>query len=161
MKALEQPVLIANRYRLRPFEWRDAALIQEASKDPLIPLISTVPSCGSHTAAVEFIERQHHRLVERSGYSFAIVDSSTGQASGQIGLWLKNANDGRASIGYWIGPNHRKRGAATAALAALSEWGLTRPGIHRLELYVEPWNEGSWRTAERCGYAREGLMRSW
>lgn len=30
-----------------------------------------------------------------------------------------------------------------------------------MELYVEPWNEGSWRAAERIGYAREGLLRSW
>ncbi|MGY2744162.1 RimJ/RimL family protein N-acetyltransferase [Arthrobacter sp. UYCu723] len=26
---------------------------------------------------------------------------------------------------------------------------------------MEPWNEGSWRAAERSGYAREGLLRSW
>lgn len=43
----------------------------------------------------------------------------------------------------------------------LSDWGLALPGVHRLELYVEPWNEGSWRTAERAGYTREGLLRSW
>lgn len=30
-----------------------------------------------------------------------------------------------------------------------------------MELYVEPWNEGSWKTAENCGYMREGLLRSW
>ncbi|XAO47539.1 hypothetical protein QMQ05_05155 [Glutamicibacter ectropisis] len=29
----------------------------------------------------------------------------------------------------------------------MSEWGLSYPGIHRVELYVEPWNEGSWRAA--------------
>ncbi|MDQ0075873.1 RimJ/RimL family protein N-acetyltransferase [Arthrobacter oryzae] len=43
----------------------------------------------------------------------------------------------------------------------MSSWALRQPGIHRLELYVEPWNEGSWRTADRNGYAREGLLRSW
>ncbi len=31
----------------------------------------------------------------------------------------------------------------------------------RLELYVEPWNEASWRCAEACGFEREGLLRSW
>ena len=35
------------------------------------------------------------------------------------------------------------------------------PGLARLELYVEPWNEGSWRAAEHVGYEREGLLRSW
>jgi ribosomal-protein-alanine N-acetyltransferase len=38
---------------------------------------------------------------------------------------------------------------------------LTLPDVHRLELYVEPWNEGSLRAAERAGYTREGLLRRW
>jgi RimJ/RimL family protein N-acetyltransferase len=38
---------------------------------------------------------------------------------------------------------------------------LTELRIPRLELYVEPWNEASWRTAERVGFTREGLLRSW
>lgn len=43
----------------------------------------------------------------------------------------------------------------------ISRWGLGLPDIHRLELYVEPWNEASWRAAEQVGYQREGLLRSW
>ena len=38
---------------------------------------------------------------------------------------------------------------------------MKHPGIERLELYVEPWNEGSWRAAEHVGFQREGLMRRW
>ncbi|WP_437774035.1 GNAT family N-acetyltransferase [Arthrobacter sp. KNU40] len=44
---------------------------------------------------------------------------------------------------------------------ALAAWGPRQADIHRLELYVEPWNEGSWRTAERNGFVREELLRSW
>ncbi len=29
-----------------------------------------------------------------------------------------------------------------------------------MQLFVEPWNEASVRTAERAGYVREGLLRS-
>lgn len=38
---------------------------------------------------------------------------------------------------------------------------MTLPEVHRVQLYVEPWNESSWRVAEACGYVREGLLRSW
>jgi RimJ/RimL family protein N-acetyltransferase len=38
---------------------------------------------------------------------------------------------------------------------------VSLPEIERLELYVEPWNEGSWRAAEAIGYKREGLLRAW
>lgn len=161
MDPLSQPVLDALGFRLRPFEPKDAQLVREASLDPLIPLITTVPSNGTDKEIFDFIDRQHHRLVERSGYSYAIADASSDQALGQIGLWLKDAGQGRASIGYWVGPRHRNKGIVSAALDAVSGWGLSLPGIYRLELYVEPWNEGSWRAAERCGYMREGLLHSW
>lgn len=161
MDPLNQPVLDALEYRLRPFEVKDAELVREASADPIIPLMTTVPANGTDEEILDFIGRQHQRLVARSGYSFAIADASSDQALGQIGLWLKNSDQGRASIGYWIGTPHRNKGIVSAALDALSRWGLSLPEIHRLELYVEPWNEGSWRAAERCGYTREGLLRSW
>ncbi len=37
----------------------------------------------------------------------------------------------------------------------------TFPRVARRELHVEPENEASWRTAESCGFDREGLLRSW
>jgi hypothetical protein len=112
-------------------------------------------------AARAYIERQHERLASGDGHSFAIVDAATGDAVGQIGLWLKNLADGRASTGYGVASQFRRRGYVTAALAAISHRGLSVAGIHRIELYVEPWNDGSWRAAECAGYVTEGLLRSW
>jgi RimJ/RimL family protein N-acetyltransferase len=85
----------------------------------------------------------------------------TGAAAGQIGLWLRDLTEGRADTGYWVAPRFRGRGYVTAALIAISRWALSLDGIHRLQLQVEPWNEGSWRAAERAGFVREGLLRSW
>lgn len=64
-------------------------------------------------------------------------------------------------IGYWTAPEFRRAGVVTKALSLISAWGVEHPGIHRLQLYVEPWNEGSGRAAERVGFVREGLMRRW
>lgn len=145
---------------LRPFGPADAPLVAEASTDPLIPLITTVPPAPADVADIAaFIDRQHDRARTGQGYSLAVADVATGAGLGQIGLWP--LDHGRASIGYWIVASARRRGLATEALQVISEWGLTLPGIARLELYVEPWNEGSWRAAERVGYRREGLLRSW
>ena len=60
-----------------------------------------------------------------------------------------------------MGPEFRRRGHLTAALGLLTEWALGLPAIERLDLRVEPWNQGSWRAAEAVGYEREGLLRSW
>ena len=37
----------------------------------------------------------------------------------------------------------------------------TIPALHRVELYIEPWNTGSVRTAEKAGYQREGLLKGY
>jgi RimJ/RimL family protein N-acetyltransferase len=42
----------------------------------------------------------------------------------------------------------------------LTSFAWTIPPLRRIELYVEPWNTGSIKTAERAGYEREGLLRS-
>lgn len=146
---------------LRAFEKRDVDLVVSAAADELIPLITTVPNSGSRRDAVEYIERQRSRLSAGAGYSFAIVDAAGDEAVGQIGLWLHDVEYGRATTGYWIGPGHRRRGYLTAALGRQRSGrsGWTR--LRALQLFVEPWNEGSWRAAERCGFQREGLLRSW
>jgi [ribosomal protein S5]-alanine N-acetyltransferase len=43
---------------------------------------------------------------------------------------------------------------------ALTAFAWTIPALHRIELYIEPWNTGSVGTAERAGFEREGLLRS-
>ena len=158
--ALTLPRLQQGQLVLRGFTDADANLVAEASADPLIPLITSVPAAPADTGAVRaFLDRQHERLATGQGYSFAIADAATDTGLGQIGLWP--LGHGRASVGYWVATAARRRGIAHAATTLVSGWGLTLPDLHRLELYVEPWNEGSWRAAERAGYVREGLLRSW
>ena len=152
------PVITHLPIVLRPFGDHDRRVVQAAASDPLI---TTIPTSGDPGAAQAYIARQHGRLTSGEGYSFAIADAVTGGAVGQIGLWLRDLDQGRASTGYWVAGQFRRRGYVTAALAAISRWGLSLDGIHRIDLYVEPWNEGSWRAAERAGYRREGLLRSW
>ena len=149
---------------LREWSTDDVNCVLEAGQDPLIPLITTVPTDGGRDSALAFVERQRDRLTSGEGYSFAIARSDglgSGEAVGQIGLWLRDLAQGRASVGYWVRPGCRSKGYARTALSALSDWALRHTEVHRLELYVEPWNEPSWRTAASCGYRREGLLRSW
>lgn len=157
----EVPVLDGGPVRLRPFRDADAALVVSVAGDPLIPLITTVPTSGRAEDVRAYLERQHERLRQGAGYSFAIADTASDDAVGQIGLWTREIATGRASTGYWVAAGHRRRGYAGAALRALTAWASTLSDVERLELYVEPWNEASWRTAEACGFEREGLLRSW
>jgi RimJ/RimL family protein N-acetyltransferase len=68
---------------------------------------------------------------------------------------------GRVPVEYWIERSHRRHCYAGRALRVLTSWGSALDEVTRLELYVEPWSEGSWRAAESAGYRREGLLRRW
>jgi [ribosomal protein S5]-alanine N-acetyltransferase len=145
---------------LREFSDRDVAMAIQASTDPYIPLISTLPPNATEQEAQAWVDRQRGRLAEGVGFSFAIAEADTDRAIGDIGLWLAGLRQGRATAGYSIIPSARGRGLAAAALIAVTGFAWTIPALHRIELYIEPWNEGSIRTAERAGYQREGLLRN-
>lgn len=158
--ALRLPELTGPRVRLRAWRATDAHAVREASYDPLIPLITSVPSVDREDEALAFVERQHDRLRTRAGYAFAIADADD-RAIGHAILQLRLAEGARGSVGYWVCPSQRRRGYAAEALQTLTAWALDLPCLDRLELYVEPWNEGSWRAAESAGYEREGLLGAW
>ncbi|UVI37864.1 GNAT family N-acetyltransferase [Brevibacterium spongiae] len=80
------------------------------------------------------------------------------EAVGHCCLWLKDYAHGRASAGYAIAPSSRKRGYAADALIALTEFAWTLPGLSRVELFIEPGNTGSLRTADRAAYVRERVL---
>lgn len=68
--------------------------------------------------------------------------------------------------GYELGyilhdPANRGRGLAPSAVRAFSDLLFAeRPAIYRQQLIIEAWNTASWKLAERCGFTREGLLRS-
>jgi RimJ/RimL family protein N-acetyltransferase len=145
---------------LREFSASDMPMVLELSTDPYVPLIGTLPANASEQEARAWINRQRQRLAEGIGYSFAIADASTDRCLGGIGLWLAGLTQGRATAGYFVAPSARRQGVATAALKALTAFAWTIPVLHRIELYIEPWNSGSVRAAEGAGFEREGLLRS-
>ena len=145
---------------LREFSDDDVHLAFELGDDPYIPLIGSLPALPTAQQALEWIYRQRGRFAEGKGLSFAIADAESDNAVGAIGLWLQNMSAGRATVGYSVAPAHRGRGIASSALKALTAFSWTIPTLHRIELYIEPWNSNSSRIAEASGFQREGLLRS-
>lgn len=95
-----------------------------------------MPSPYSEPAGVAFIERQWSRATTRAGYAFVIVTSDD-RPVGQVGLWLRDLEQGRASLGYWVVNSARGQGAAVAAVDAVVGWALRDLRIPRLELWVD------------------------
>jgi ribosomal-protein-alanine N-acetyltransferase len=146
--------------RLRPFRDSDLPLIAELAHDPYVPTIGTVPNPYTDEAGLAYLARQHQRLTDGTGWSFAIAAAADDRAVGGIGLWIRDLGAGRATAGYVVAPGERGRGFATDALRALIDFAWTLPDLHRVELYIEEWNIGSLRVAAGAGFTHEGVLRS-
>jgi RimJ/RimL family protein N-acetyltransferase len=123
-ESLLVPVLPAEAFVLRPWQPEDLSLVREASADPYIPQLTTVPADHSDEAGERFVERQRQRALDGIGYSFVIAERSGGRSLGVLSLRMKDAAEGRASIGYWLVRSARGRGAVTAALRAVTPWAF-------------------------------------
>jgi ribosomal-protein-alanine N-acetyltransferase len=145
---------------LRAFRPEDANMAMDLSRDPYVPTTGTLPFSATPHQAQQWIHRQQTRHTAGTGFSFAVVDTTEGRCAGFTGLWVRELHSGRATIGYGIAPSSRGRHLVSDALRAVEPFAWTIPELHRLELYIEPWNTASIRTAERAGYLREGLLRS-
>jgi ribosomal-protein-alanine N-acetyltransferase len=166
LSMFEAPLVVPELRRgpvlLRPFHPSDLDLIRQASSDPYIPTITSVPAVYSDDAARGFIDRQHRRSDDGDGYPFVIADpTDPGSGLGALGLWLREIEEGRASVGYWMAPSARGRRLAGWALRALAGFAFDVLAIPRLHLFVEPWNIASQRTAEFSGFTQEALLRGW
>lgn len=138
---------------LRPFEEGDVPAIVAACQDPDIPRWTSVPSPYTEEDARRFVAglEDHH--------AFAVVDTETDELLGSVGFWLEDHD--RAGFGYWTAKKARGRGVASRALRLLSRWVVREQGPARLQLMVEPENAASIRVAEKAGFRREGLLRSY
>lgn len=142
---------------LRPFRDTDLDLVAELSADSYLPLIGSVPAVFTPEEGLAYLARQHQRLTDGTGYSFAIADRQDDRALGGAGLWPHPPSD-HATLGYAVAPSARGRGVATAALTALTAFAWTLPQLARLELLIEPANLGSVTVARRCGYTLDRLL---
>ncbi|WP_280331864.1 GNAT family N-acetyltransferase, partial [Nocardia wallacei] len=113
-------------------------------------------------------EHVHRRFTDeevarRAGTELALAVGSAADPEellGSISLYDIERENARASIGYWLAARARGQGAATRAVRLLGRWAFAYLDLSRLELTCAPDNLPSQRVAERCGFLREGILRS-
>src|SRR6266498_4739977 len=159
MVAYPDPPLVDEAVALRTWTEADLPLIEEVSRGPHVPEMTTVPSPYGDELGREWLERQWGRATNDEGLSLAIADAQSGAALGAVALMRRRAEI--TELGYWIVERARDRGLATRAVRLLMHWALVQEDVARVEAFAEPWNVASQRVLERVGFTREGLLRSY
>jgi RimJ/RimL family protein N-acetyltransferase len=138
---------------LRPFTEADVPAIVEACQDPEIPRWTSVPAPYTEADARDFVAGPP------DVHTFAVVDATTDELLGSVGFAL--IGEARAHFGYWVSREARGRGVATLALGLVAARAIREHRLARLQLIVEPENVASIRVAEKAGFRREALLRSY
>jgi RimJ/RimL family protein N-acetyltransferase len=154
------PPLADDVVMLRRWREADIAAQLQAFGDPLFERFSDWAPRTEAAAHRQLVEIEEARL-RGEQLSFALVKPCEQDAVlGGGSLHAVDLGQRRAAVGYWLAPEARGRGLATSAVRLLARWAFEHLGIARLELMCGPDNRGSQRLAERCGFVREGVLRS-
>lgn len=99
--------------------------------------------------------------LEDSG-AVAIVDNTNHRLLGTLQYYISAPCIHGLEIGYVVhDQSDRGKGYAGQALQLLSDHLFAEmPKIFRQQLLIAVWNTASWKVAEKCGFVREGMLRS-
>jgi RimJ/RimL family protein N-acetyltransferase len=132
-----------------------------AFSDPVMQRFSWRSTPYTETDARDSFAEQEEARLRGEGLDFALVEPHDQDVVlGAVSLQEVRLDQGCAAVGYWLVPGARGRGAAAQAVRLLARWAFAELGLARLELTCGPDNAASQHVAERCGFSREGLLRS-
>jgi len=152
--------LFAGTVTLRKWRAGDAASIAAACSDREVQRWLPLPSPYTESHALEYVATMEEDAATGRGFALAIVDPGSDRPLGSIGCRMARAT-GVADVGYWVAPDARGRGLATMALRTLTTWVFANLHPARIELLADPGNVASQRVAEKAGFSREGVLRSY
>jgi len=145
--------------RLEPFGERHLDEVAAILDDRDVRRFTRIPDPPTADFARQWLDRYEAARRDGTREAFAALDGD----GALLGLALApdiDREERELELGYMTAPAARGRGAATRMLALLTEWAFTEAGALRARLVIDVANPASARVAERCGYVREGVMRS-
>ena len=144
---------------LRPWRLNDVpALVDACNDETLHRWLPMMPFPYREEDGREFIGSQPQRNAEGAG-NVGVFDAVTGELLGACGF--RGDEEGRFEFGYWVARPRRGHGIAPRALMLLARWVAENTGAGRLQLHADVENIASQRVAEKAGFTREGVQRSW
>ena len=100
--------------------------------------------------------------LEERGFALFIFGDSGQNLLGAINLNnIRRGISQTATLGYWIGEAHTRRGYMAEATRLLLDHAFHDMGLHRIEAACLPTNVASIALLKKCGFEQEGYAKSY
>ncbi|MBN2741984.1 MAG: GNAT family N-acetyltransferase [Rhodobacteraceae bacterium] len=153
-----QPVIEAERFKLRPLRRSDAGLIALYSADKRVAEgTRAIPHPLPPGTAENFIARA--QAEDRVEDVWALDGSAHGLAEVLGVVSLTHLEGDQSEVGYWIGPGFWNTGMASQAVAALVEANPHNARTLFAEVFQD--DPASARVLTNCGFDYLGDAESW
>jgi RimJ/RimL family protein N-acetyltransferase len=140
---------------LRPWEFTDAQILVQGWLDPDVAAWNSVPSAPTLATATSWIAGVQDRAAITQSIDWVIESYATHGVVGEVGLsGFSDAHRG-ALIGYWLLPEGRGQGLATAAVTAVTGWAHQALSLATIVARCNTSNTASQQVAARAGYRHE------
>jgi ribosomal-protein-alanine N-acetyltransferase len=147
------------RLRLRPFRTEDRDDVHAYGADPMVSRFMVWgPNTDAETDAFLGKALEAQSRWPRTDVGLAMELRSTGKVIGSIRLWVIDADQHTAEIGYTLARPQWRRGLTSEAAQALMSVGFETLGLHRIIATCDKRNRGSWGVMRKLGMRREGLL---
>jgi ribosomal-protein-alanine N-acetyltransferase len=144
-------------------DWRDWAMLRSQSADHLTPWEPVW--AHDHLTRPAFTNRVYWaQRAETQGTALAMLMVRRNDQALLGAITLDNIRRGpvqAATLGYWIGAPHIRRGYMREAILAMAHHAFAAMDLSRIEAATLPENAASRGALEKCSFKYEGVAQSY
>ncbi|AWN48031.1 N-acetyltransferase [Methylobacterium terrae] len=162
MTAAPPPVLDTPRLHLRLVAPEDAEATSALMTQAVSRWLASWPIPFTVAMARERIATARALAAARQALSLAVTARGDGELLGWVMLHRTGDDPRTATLGYWLGEAHHRRGYLREAAAALLPVAVAWLDLDRIEASAHPENAGSFAVMRACGMAfrREAVIHA-
>ena len=154
--------LVDGATALRGWRESDIAALVVACRDPEIVRWTRVPERYGEADARAYMLQRYDAIQAGTAAPFAVVAAEElERLLGSISLMRFDWLHRRAEVGYWLAREARGHGHAARSVQLICAWAFSVLELERIDLLAATTNPASQRVAERAGFRREAVLRSY